>query len=192
MRGCGNGKRQTTSPETHEGTAIPVLSSAQFACGDRQEAFWCEGVGGAESAWTGAQDTTRALYNRNVSSSTLLADATPEALPDPVRLDGDIISFRRWGRLCAPPCDPCRLPSAADHAHIPPHDSQCGALPEALADEAAGHHGAPSAGWHLWGGHEGWLRGGSHARATGAMRGDDQDAGQRQSRLNLKPKCPKP
>lgn len=48
------------------------------------------------SSFVGMQDTTRSLYNRNVSSSTLLADATPEALPDPVRLDGDIISFRRW------------------------------------------------------------------------------------------------
>ncbi len=43
----------------------------------------------------GMQDTTRLLYNRNVSSSTLLADATPEQLPDPVRHEGPIIKFHR-------------------------------------------------------------------------------------------------
>ena len=56
---------------------------------------------GGQKLWACAQDTTRALYNRNVSSSTLLADSTPETLPDPVRLDGDVIAFRR----CA--CSPC-------------------------------------------------------------------------------------
>ncbi|CAL8463002.1 g2536 [Coccomyxa elongata] len=41
------------------------------------------------------EQTTRTLYNRNVSSSTLLADMQPESLPEPRRHEGDIIKFHR-------------------------------------------------------------------------------------------------
>lgn len=39
------------------------------------------------------EQTTRTLYNRNVSSSSLLAE--PEVLPEPRRHEGDIIKFHR-------------------------------------------------------------------------------------------------
>lgn len=44
------------------------------------------------------ETTTRTLYNRNVSSSKLLADLEPEPLPEPRRHEGTIIKFHR----CAP------------------------------------------------------------------------------------------
>ena len=42
-----------------------------------------------------AEETTRLLYNRNVSSSKLLDDRGSEPLPEPKRVAGDIISFKR-------------------------------------------------------------------------------------------------
>ncbi len=42
-----------------------------------------------------AEETTRSLYNRNVSSSKLLDDKALEPLPEPKRLPGEIISFTR-------------------------------------------------------------------------------------------------
>ena len=42
-----------------------------------------------------AEETTRSLYNRNVSSSKLLDDKTLEPLPEPKRMAGDIVSFKR-------------------------------------------------------------------------------------------------
>ena len=42
-----------------------------------------------------AEETTRSLYNRNVSSSKLLNDKTLEPLPEPKRMAGDIVSFKR-------------------------------------------------------------------------------------------------
>ena len=48
------------------------------------------------------EETTRSLYNRNVSSSKLLDDKTLEPLPEPKRMAGDIVSFKRRV-LAAPP-----------------------------------------------------------------------------------------
>ena len=42
-----------------------------------------------------AEETTRSLYNRNVSSSKLLDEKNSEPLPEPKRMAGNIISFRR-------------------------------------------------------------------------------------------------
>ena len=42
-----------------------------------------------------AEETARSLYNRNVSSSKLLDDKALEPLPEPKRMPGEIISFRR-------------------------------------------------------------------------------------------------
>ena len=41
------------------------------------------------------EETTRSLYNRNVSSSKLLDDKASEPLPQPKRIAGDIICFKR-------------------------------------------------------------------------------------------------
>lgn len=51
------------------------------------------------------EQTTRTLYNRNVSSSSLLAE--PEVLPEPRRHEGDIIKFHRSAPL---PADAASMP----------------------------------------------------------------------------------
>ena len=42
-----------------------------------------------------AEETTRLLYNRNVSSSKLLDESASEPLPEPKRMAGNIINFKR-------------------------------------------------------------------------------------------------
>ncbi len=41
------------------------------------------------------EETTRSLYNRNISSSKLLDDKASEPLPEPKRIAGEIICFKR-------------------------------------------------------------------------------------------------
>jgi hypothetical protein len=62
------------------------------------------GLSDQHAGFVGAQDTTRSLYNRNVSSSTLLSDKDDtELLPEPQRHEGDIIRFDRCFE-CAQQC----------------------------------------------------------------------------------------
>ena len=71
----------------------------------RERAVSCAKLSPDKHAWDGmqvqklsdgdAEETTRLLYNRNVSSSKLLDDSASEPLPEPKRMAGDIISFKR-------------------------------------------------------------------------------------------------
>lgn len=69
------------------------------------------------------EQTTRTLYNRNVSSSSLLAE--PEVLPEPRRHEGDIIKFHRSTPLPAEAGNECRKGRSHNITLLPASGRSC-------------------------------------------------------------------